>query len=120
MQQLASDDATLTRIQSSWPGDPGVHRLALHIGPVASGAAVVADEGTLNQVIDQNRQLLGIEMETYGVYVAAEEAPEPRPKALSLKAVVDHADARKGDESHRYGAYLSARVVQHVLEDLVP
>jgi nucleoside phosphorylase/CheY-like chemotaxis protein len=120
MQQLSSDDAALSAIQASWQGPPNHNRLSLHAGPVASGAAVVADEGTMTQILDQHRQLLGIEMETYGVYAAAEEAPNPRPKALSIKAVVDHGDKDKSDEWQRYAAFVSARTVQHVLERLVP
>jgi nucleoside phosphorylase len=120
IQQIATDSKVLGAIQDGWPGEPVDYRLSLHLGPVASGASVVADKSKLDEIVDQNRQILGIEMETYGIYLAAEEAPEPRPRALALKAVVDHADAKKTDGWQRYAAFVSARLMQHVLERAVP
>jgi nucleoside phosphorylase len=89
----------------------------LHLGPLASGAAVLSDGLTAKRVIQQHRQLLGIEMEAYGVYAAADEAPAPRPQAFALKSVVDFADGEKDDRFQPFGAYVSARVLRHFAEN---
>jgi nucleoside phosphorylase/CheY-like chemotaxis protein len=88
----------------------------LHIGPVATGAAVLADEVTALRVSDHNRQLLGIEMEGYGVLAAAQEAAAPRPLGFLLKAVVDFADGGKNDDFQPYGASVAARALQRFAE----
>jgi len=75
---------------------------------MASGSAVVADRTLAKQVVSHHRELLAIEMEAYGVFLAAEEAPEPRPIACVLKAVMDYADGDKTDRFKHYAAYVSA------------
>ena len=56
----------------------------------------------------QHRKLTGIDMETYGVYSAADEAPLPQPSVFALKSVCDFADERKNDDFQAYAAYTSA------------
>lgn len=89
----------------------------MHVGPIASGAAVLADGLTAVNIRGQHRELLGIEMETYGVYVAAEEAPSPRPSYFSLKSVVDFADGKKNDKYQRYASYTSAKALKYFTEN---
>jgi nucleoside phosphorylase len=116
---LAEDALTLTRIQTEWQGDPSPTRLQVRIGPVASGAAVLADRENVQRILAQNRKAIGVEMEAYGVYVAAQEAAFPAPEAVAIKAVVDFADATKGDTQQRYGAFVSAASLRHLVERLL-
>lgn len=52
----------------------------MHIAPLASGFAVVADENQLSATMDQQRQLLDVEMEAYGLFAAAQSADMPKPR----------------------------------------
>ena len=56
--------------------------------------------------------MLGIEMEIYGMYYAANWAMNPKPKYIAMKAVSDFADSDKGDEFHNYASYTSAKVFE--------
>lgn len=46
-------------------------------------------------------------METYAVYRACEEAPEPKPRFVSFKAVCDFA-AEKTDSWQEFAAFMAA------------
>lgn len=115
--RVGRDGAALERIRREWPGERPPHAPRVLVGPVASGASVLADAGTLERVVEQHRQLLGIEMETYGVFAAVHDTGAPRPAVFSVKAVVDFADGEKNDEHQGYGAYVSARVLQLLVEE---
>lgn len=113
---LAQDDNFLAKIRTSWPAQKPRSAPVAFDGPVASGPIVVADGITLDNIkTKQNRDVLGLEMEAYGVYSAAESAGLPRPWAVSIKSVCDFADPRKNDEMHKYAAYTSAEVLHEFL-----
>jgi nucleoside phosphorylase len=63
-----------------------------------------------------NRDLLGIDMETYAVYHAAFQSRRPKPTAVSLKAVCDFADPDKNDGFQPYAAFVSAQVIRNFVE----
>jgi nucleoside phosphorylase len=113
---FAQDGGALDAIRRSWKGPAVEHILRMHIGPVASGAAVLADKAVSQQIIEQHRKLLGVEMETYGVYAAAQESSLPQPKAFSLKSVSDFADSTKGDDFQKYAAFTSAQALKIFVE----
>ncbi|MFB5764119.1 phosphorylase family protein [Paenibacillus medicaginis] len=84
------------------------------IGPVASGAAVLENSSLVDgQIKQQNRKLIGIEMEIYGVYYAAKYCSEPRPTVFALKSICDFADNEKSDDFQDYAAYTSAQTLYH-------
>jgi nucleoside phosphorylase len=114
--KIAADEATLTKIRNEWKGDKPNTILRLHVGPVASGAPVVCDPSIVDEIKANSRKLIGVDMETYGVYYASYVAPRPKPKTMSIKAVCDFADADKDDRFQRYAAYTSASVVKELLE----
>ncbi len=88
----------------------------LHLGALASGAAVIQNEQIRKQYIDtHHRRVLGVDMETYGVYYACENAMQPAPQYFSVKAVSDYADESKDDRYQKYCAYLSAWFVFEVM-----
>lgn len=109
-------DRTVWRdIEDHWPG-PKPSGLRLHIGPVASGSAVVADKAQLDLVKAQQRQLIGIEMEIYGLLAAAHSANHPKPTAFAMKSVCDYADGNKDDRFQSYAAYTSAQAIRVFFE----
>lgn len=114
---IARNCAALSDIKRRWPGESPSTELALRSGPVGCGSAVLADFAIVEEIIKtQQRALLGIEMEIYGVYSAANSCPEPRPITFALKSVCDFADNQKDDRYQKYAAYTSAQVVRVFFE----
>ncbi|MBS0426749.1 MAG: response regulator [Proteobacteria bacterium] len=111
LSMLEEDAGFLSTLQDNWSGSESTSRLKIHIKPSASGAIVVADGFTLQTIqLTQNREVLGLEMEAYGVYAAVRAAANPRPLVVSMKGVCDFADPRKADKAQGYAAYTSAGV----------
>lgn len=82
--------------------------LSVVLGPVAS---VIADPHIVEKIKNgQIRDIVGIEMEIFGVYYAARWSISPKPKFVALKSVCDFADADKDDKYHAYASFTSARV----------
>jgi nucleoside phosphorylase len=89
---------------------------SVYLAPMASGSAVIADSEYIKEITSQNRKVLGIDMEVYGMYYAAESAQEPKPKFFAMKSVCDHGDEFKGDDYQKFAAYTSARTLQLLME----
>lgn len=93
----------------------------VHIGPLACGSSVVANS---NMVDKQIRSLfphtIGLDMESYSVYFTANNASEPKPKALVVKSICDFANSEKGDKFQKFAAYTSAGYVRYLLERCLP
>lgn len=84
--------------------------IKIHVGALASGAAVIQDETVVQNYIDpQNRKLLGLDMETYAVYYAAVNTQLPKPRFFSIKSVCDFASKEKNDNYQSYAAFISAK-----------
>jgi nucleoside phosphorylase len=113
---FSSTQSALDEIRRGWQGKKTATVLRMHIGPVASGASVLEDEKIADSIRQQHRKLIGIEMESYAVLAAAEEAPLPQPKAFALKSVCDFADTNKDDENQDYAAYTSAAALKIFVE----
>lgn len=87
--------------------------LQLLMEPIVLGASVVTDPQIVQDVLDnQHREVLGIEMEIYGMYYATSWALKPRPRIGAMKGVSDFADSRKGNKYHSYASYTSAKVFE--------
>lgn len=104
----------LYKIKNNFDGEVPRSDLRIHVKPMASGSAVIQNEDIVKKFIDPiNRDLYGIEMETYGVYYAAANASEPRPKVFSIKSVCDFASITKNDHYQKYAAYNSAQFLYY-------
>lgn len=106
--ELAQDSTVIHSIRSGWTGRGPEGTLAARIGPMATGASVVAASELAASIAGQHKDLLAIEMEGYAVMAAAEYAPAPAPISIVIKSVCDFANAKKGDEWQAYAAYTSA------------
>jgi hypothetical protein len=62
------------------------------IDAMASGGSVLQVAQLMEDVQDQHKNLVGVEMESYSVSTAAEYASDPRPVCFSIKAVCDFGD----------------------------
>lgn len=87
-----------------------------HIGPIAVGSSVLADEEIVDSIKDQSRNVLGVEMEIFGLYYTAHNAPSPVPKFFAIKSVCDFADSNKNDDFHNYAGYTSANTLKELFE----
>jgi nucleoside phosphorylase/CheY-like chemotaxis protein len=111
------DEAMLSAIRASFPGTKPKNPLRCHVEAVASGAAVLSDGAVVEEIKGFNRKLHGVEMEIYGVMMAAEICAAPRPLAFSAKAVSDFADPAKDDNVRPYAIHVSANFVYKFITD---
>jgi nucleoside phosphorylase len=114
VERLASTPMELEKIRQASPVKPTT-ALRLHIGALGSGAAVIGDADKFKEVKAFQRKTLGIDMEAYGVMLAAYELPAPTPDVLVLKGVSDFADREKNSTNalqiRPYAAYASAQAI---------
>lgn len=111
---LAREKELLNDIKDSFnDGAKPQNDLQLLLGPIVSGASVVTDPQIVQDVLEnQHREVLGIEMEIYGMYYAASWALKPHPRIVAMKSVSDFANSKKGDKYHSYASYTSAKVFE--------
>ncbi|HFQ7086730.1 TPA: hypothetical protein ACHSON_002239 [Raoultella planticola ATCC 33531] len=114
IEQLKTDSDFLKEISSTYEKECKFSTNIV-LGPVASGSAVLADGDTIKEIKEQQRDLVGVEMEIYGLYSAAYNS-SPQPKFFALKGVCDFADPDKVDAAQHYAAYASSKVMQKLFE----
>jgi nucleoside phosphorylase len=119
LQRLMNQAHLFDEVRRAWPGDAPKTPLRMLIGPVASGASVLADGEIISTIEQQHRKLLAIEMEAYGLYAAAWDSRVPQPSALSLKGVADFADGAKSDDFQKYAAYTSCETMRLLVEQFL-
>ncbi|WP_341668627.1 phosphorylase family protein [Alcaligenes sp. SDU_A2] len=102
-------------IRANWEGAVPPGKFGCHIGPMASGASVVANSSIAREISAQNRDLIAIEMEAFAVMVAAEYATTSPLLSVAVKSVCDYADKDKHDDWQAYAAYTSAQFVAELL-----
>lgn len=89
----------------------------IEVGPVVSGSAVITDNKIIEEIKQQHRNLMGLEMEIYGMYAAVAAAEKPRPVTFALKAVCDFANEEKNDNYQQFAAYMSANILRLIMEN---
>lgn len=107
IQKYRAPNPLFQKLRSAWQGDVPQQQTRLHLGPVGAADQVIDDETRILEIQKNWRKLIGVEMETYGVYRACHEAPEPKPRFVSFKSVCDFA-AQKTDSWQDYAAYTAA------------
>lgn len=108
IHELSNDKIFLNKLREEWDTQDIDNVLKVHIGPVASGAAVIANQDITDQIKLQSRKIIGIEMEAYGLIYAAKNATNPKPEPLVIKSVCDFANENKHDGFQKYASYTSA------------
>jgi nucleoside phosphorylase/CheY-like chemotaxis protein len=109
LKEIGEDDRILQEIHKSFVGPKPRFFPKVVIDAMASGGSVLQANEVMDEVREQHKNLVGIEMESFGVFSAAEYAAEPRPRCLSVKAVCDFGDSDKSDSFQTYAAFVSAR-----------
>jgi len=109
----------LNRLIEQWQGNKPDTRLQVHVGPVVSVAGVIQNTEKIKELSEMQRKLIGLEMETYGVFYAAQNCPNPKPIPISIKSVADFGDHSKVDNYQAYASYTSAEFMyEFVLGEL--
>lgn len=92
--------------------------ISIHVGPMASVPAVIASEEPLELLQKQSRKLLGIEMESYGMFYAAVNSIDPRPVFIgSFKSASDYATKAKDDNYQDYASFTSASFLKYLIQN---
>jgi nucleoside phosphorylase len=117
LSKMSQDHPLWDKLRHDWQGPKPNTTLQLRLGPVASGASVLAAAEQSDAIKQQHRKLLGVDMEAYAVFAAAEDSPLPQPKAIVLKGVCDFADDKKNDTYQTYAAYASANALRILVEN---
>ncbi len=113
---LAREPGVLAAIKSRWPSNKPGQELQVRLGPMASGAAVIADQSRVAEIEGHNRKVMAIDMESYAVFAAGVDACDPKPITVSIKGVSDLANEHKDSNSQAYAAYLAAEVIKLLAE----
>lgn len=95
--------------------------LNLVLGPLACGAAVVGNSTIVDDMIKKHsRKTVGLDMESYGVFYAANYGLNDCTTPICIKSISDFADKEKEDSYQKYAAYTSATFTKHIIEDVLP
>ena len=116
---ILNNDYISDSILQGWRGNRIPHRISIHMKAIASGTAVVDDEQTMISASSVQDNLYAIDMESYGVALAATAL---RTKWIVLKAVQDFADGHKEcDEAgiRDFSAYASAALLKNIIPSIV-
>ena len=113
--ELAQDSYITQQLRGDWPSKLPLDPITVRIGPMASGASVLADGETVERIAeDQNRDLLAVDMEAYAVMAACEYVLEGT-LGLVIKSVCDYGDEAKDDDWQDFSAHTSARFFDTLL-----
>lgn len=99
----------LSHLANQIPKIPGISGITpdLLIGPMFSGESVQASELKTDNLLCIHPKGIGIEMESYGVYLACLDNPS-RPRTLTIRSVSDLADEAKNDDFQQLAAFSAA------------
>lgn len=116
IQSVRDKRLYLDQMYNEWRGKKPTKQLQLKLGPLASGAVVLEDPETTKNITFQHRETIGIEMEAYGVMMAA-NITTSNTKPIIIKSVCDFANPQKNDDWQKYAAYTSAQFIFHFISN---
>lgn len=113
LARLMKQDSTFIQdLRNSWSDKEGKPlrkgEINIIIGPLATGSAVIANEKIVEGIINNQRDVVAIDMESYGIAQAAYELKTEEIPWLVVKGVQDFADSEKCDDCRNYAAHVSA------------
>lgn len=115
-ENLSRDGEFIDRLKRSYNAETPPASLTARVGPMASGAAVRADDSFFDDLAQNNRKVLAVEMEAYGVFAASSEMPNPAPQPLVVKSVSDFANSAKDDSVRKYASFTSAHYATEIIK----
>lgn len=108
VRNYETKDEYFFNLKKSWPGNKPDTELKIKVGPLASVPYVIQNSNELSNIKKHQRKLIGLEMESYGVFYSAYNGLQPKPIPISIKSVCDFGDKNKADNYQKYAAYTSA------------
>lgn len=121
LMSLTDSSTMLRKIQSDYTQPlPDKFTTNIHYGAMACGPQVVKDQSYIDQLKGREHSLVGLDMESYGVALAASMCSTHSQTIVPLivKGVCDFGDSGKSDHWHDYSSYASASFVLAVLEQI--
>lgn len=116
--KLKSDQTLLDSIKDNFEGEKPRTSLKIHLGPMTSVPAVIASEQKIADLKKHARKIIGLEMESYGMFYAANNSHKLRPEyVISIKSASDKGDINKTDKYQSYASYTSAALAKHIIEN---
>lgn len=109
LTEFANKKLILSTIYNDFKGKKPNTQLNVKFDSVGSGPYLLTSKNYLTKLIDNDRKLIGIDMEGYGIYKAAQFHTGTKP--VFIKAVSDFGDGEKSDDYQDYAAFVSARFV---------
>ena len=122
MMSLTDSSTMLHQIQSGYTQSlPVGFKTNIHYGSMACGPQVIKDQSYIDQLKGREYSVVGLDMESYGVALAASMCSTHSHTIIPLivKGVSDFADSDKSDEWHEYCSYASASFVLMLLEQII-
>lgn len=104
-------------LKKAWQGNKPDTELKIKIGPLASVPYVIQNSNELSEILKYQRKLIGLEMESYGVFYSAYNGLYPKPIPISIKSVCDFGDKNKADDYQKYAAYTSSHFMYDFILD---
>ena len=101
-----------------------VDQLKAYVGKIVSGSALLRSTSRFDEIISQNPGLIGLDMETHGVYYACQNTlTQLEPMFVSIKSIsdfgeqgVNYEDALKlPSVRQEYACYTSANFIWHFI-----
>ena len=102
--------SNISGIQDDWQGEDMEAKLSVHQGSLYCGSAVIASSSMSKTFMLDDREAVGVEMESYGMMVLNRYFESV--KFFVVKSISDFADEAKDDSCRRYAAYTSAAFVK--------
>ena len=87
-------------------------------GTIVSGSSVVADSAQTGEIIKRHRSAIGLEMELFGVYTAAQKSRGRSPSVIGIKGVADFGTGEKNDLVQEYASILSYYTFLGILKSI--
>jgi nucleoside phosphorylase len=107
--EFSNNKAILSKIYNEFKGKKPNIQLGVKFDSVGSGPYLLTSKNYLTKLLENDRKLIGIDMEAYGIYKAAQFHTGTIP--VFIKGVCDYGDADKDDDFQIYASYISARFV---------
>lgn len=119
VEKMCCDINLKREIRDAWENQSGkpITELEIHIYPGGSGAAVITDEGVVEELKTHQRTLGAIDMESYAIAEVANAAMTKEIPWLVVKGVQDFATPLKNDQYREYAAFVSGVFIKKFLQE---
>lgn len=117
LTEFSNNKTILSNIYNDFKGNKPNTHLDVKFDSVGSGPYLLSSKNYLKRLLENDRKLIGIDMEGFGMYKAAQFHQGTIP--IFVKAVSDFGDTKKEDSYQSFASYASARFVYEYLYDFL-